>query len=671
MKNPIRLLAISLITVLTLGNAVSQTSIDNKVLVTIGDENVTAGEFMRVYEKNNTQTDLYEADAVKDYLNLYTNFKLKVIEAETLMMDTASSFIKELEGYRTQLAKPYFIDETVNESLLEEAWTRSKTDIRASHILIMVDENATPDDTLRAYNKISNILEEINSGKSFEDAAVEHSDDPSARDREAIPNKQRFRKGNNGDLGYFTVFNMVYPFENAAYSTKLNEISPVIRTKYGYHILQITDIKEAMGTAEVAHIFVALRPDASTEDSLRKAEKINNIYSKIQEGLTFEDAVKEYSEDKGSIKNNGKLSPFSCNRVVPEFVSVIDKLDINDISEPVQTAYGFHIIKLISVKKPGTLEEESSKLKERLAKDKRSQKSEDAVITGIKKHNKYKEFPKAKAEVFASIDTSVLSKRFVAEGLANMTDPVMRLKKDKYSQYDFAKFVQKKQRIQDNIDKDVYLNQLFKEFVKENCIDFMDKNLEDQYPDFKDLVQEYHDGILLFNLTDEKVWTKAVKDSTGLQNFFENNRSKYTWGERVDATIYHLKDGSVVDQVKEIITSNDNDGDIAKALELDSITSVKILPGQYESGDDKYVDMVEWKQGISDPIKSDVENLTVFVKINEVLPPQPKELSEARGLITADYQTYLEEKWIDELKAKYPVSVNEEVLKQIIEVKNN
>jgi Parvulin-like peptidyl-prolyl isomerase len=198
-------------------------------------------------------------------------------------------------------------------------------DIRASHILIMLDENAVPADTLKAYSKITSIYKEVISGKDFAEAAVEYSDDPSARDTEAIPNKQRFRQGNKGDLGYFTVFNMVYPFEEAAYNTKINEISPIVRTKYGYHIIKVTDIKDAMGYAEVAHIFVALRPEASTEDSLRKVEKIENIYSKIQEGLSFEDAVVQYSEDKGSAKNQGRLSKFSSNRVVPEFVKEVDK----------------------------------------------------------------------------------------------------------------------------------------------------------------------------------------------------------------------------------------------------------------------------------------------------------------------------------------------------------
>ncbi len=251
-----------------------------------------------------------------------------------------------------------------------------------------------------------------------------------------------------------------------------------------------------------------------------------------------------------------------------------------------------------------------------------------------------------------------------------MVQPVMKLNKEKYTQYDFAKFVQNNEKKQDNIDKDVYLNQLFAKYEKETCINYMDAHLEEQYPEFKELVKEYHDGILLFNLTDEKVWTKAVKDTVGLQEYFSNNRENYNWGERVDATVYRLKDKSATDKVRVIIERFDNDGDVAKALAEDSISSVRIVPDIFERGDDKYVDMVDWKVGQLDIINSDVEELTVFVKINEVLAPQPKELDEARGLVTADYQTYLEKEWIEQLKKKYPVSINENVLANIIEEEN-
>ncbi|MCP4909878.1 MAG: hypothetical protein GY907_04165 [Bacteroidetes bacterium] len=650
--------------------AFTQSNLDKKVLVTINNENVTAGEFMRVYEKNNYTDELYSENDVNDYLNLYIDFKLKVTEAVYLKLDTSASFITELSGYRTQLAKPYFVDESVNEELLLEAYDRLKKDIRASHILIMVDENATPEDTLKAYNKISRVVDDLNAGKEFSVAAIEYSDDPSARDTKAVPNKQRATKGNKGDLGYFTVFNMLYPFESVAYNTEVGDISPIVRTKYGYHIINVTDVKDAMGTAQVAHIFVALRPDASKQDSLRKTEKVNNIHAKIQEGLSFEDAVAQYSEDKGSIKNNGQLSHFTCNRVVPEFVEVVDIMQVGDISAPIKTDYGYHIVKLIESNKPGSFDEESSILKKRLAKDNRSRKSEDAVITNIKTNNKFKVYTEAANAIIDAIDSSVLNKRFVADSLKFMTETVIKIKKEKYTQYDFAKFVQINQRIQDNIDRDVYVKQLFSEFEEDCCLSFMDKNLEANYPDFKELVKEYHDGILLFNLTDEKVWSKAVKDTIGLQEFFESNRNNYIWDERVDATVYEIRDRNIIAQVTEIISTMDNDGDIAKAFETDSIKAVRIIPNTYELGDNKYVDQIDWAVGVSEPVNSDVEDLTVIVKVREVLSPEPKALKDARGLVTADYQSFLETQWLKELKTEYTVEINDDVLEKIIIEKN-
>ena len=650
--------------------AFTQSNLDKKVLVTINNENVTAGEFMRVYEKNNYTDELYSENDVNDYLNLYIDFKLKVTEAVYLKLDTSASFITELSGYRTQLAKPYFVDESVNEELLLEAYDRLKKDIRASHILIMVDENATPEDTLKAYNKISRVVDDLNAGKEFSVAAIEYSDDPSARDTKAVPNKQRATKGNKGDLGYFTVFNMLYPFESVAYNTEVGDISPIVRTKYGYHIINVTDVKDAMGTAQVAHIFVALSPDASKQDSLRKTEKVNNIHAKIQEGLSFEDAVAQYSEDKGSIKNNGQLSHFTCNRVVPEFVEVVDIMQVGDISAPIKTDYGYHIVKLIESNKPGSFDEESSILKKRLAKDNRSRKSEDAVITNIKTNNKFKVYTEAANAIIDAIDSSVLNKRFVADSLKFMTETVIKIKKEKYTQYDFAKFVQINQRIQDNIDRDVYVKQLFSEFEEDCCLSFMDKNLEANYPDFKELVKEYHDGILLFNLTDEKVWSKAVKDTMGLQEFFESNRNNYIWDERVDATVYEIRDRNIIAQVTEIISTMDNDGDIAKAFETDSIKAVRIIPNTYELGDNKYVDQIDWAVGVSEPVNSDVEDLTVIVKVREVLSPEPKALKDARGLVTADYQSFLETQWLKELKTEYTVEINDDVLEKIIIEKN-
>lgn len=652
---------------LMFGQLTAQKPIDKKTLVTIGDEKVSVADFVKVYEKNNVLAEENYRESMQEYLDLYINFKLKVLEAEALKMDTAISFKKELEGYRTQLAKPYFADERVNEELLAEAYNRMTKDIRASHILIMVDENAIPEDTLAAYKKITEIRSEIKSGTiTFAEAAAKYSDDQSARDREATPGQQNFRPGNKGDLGYFTVFNMVYPFESAAYKTNVNDISQPVRSKYGYHLVQVNDVQEAMGVAEVAHIFVALRADAGDDDSARKTEKINNIYQKLNEGMPFEEAVVEYSEDKGSTQNGGKLSKFTSSRVVPEFVITVNSLKPGEYAAPIRTLYGWHIIKLIDRETPGSFEEEAPNLKDRLAKDQRAQKSEEAVIASIKKENGFKVYDKAKTALFSTIDTSVLHKEYVASNLTALTKPVMKLGKEQYTQADLATFIEKNQKKVEKIDKGVYLNQLFDQFVKENCLAYMDSRLENMYPDFSDLMNEYHDGILLFNLTDEMVWTKAVKDTLGLQNFFEENRDNYYFGDRVDATVYKIRKKQDVEKVAVLLQETEGDGDLAKAFDRDSIRSVRMTPGKFERGADNYVDNVDWKPGLIGPIKSDVEDLVVFVRIREVIPPQAKELNEARGLVTADYQNYLESNWIDELKQKYPVVVNQEVLEELL-----
>lgn len=649
-------------------NLQAQKGLDNETLVTIGNEPVTVGEFMHIYNKNNTQTSVQEPSTVEEYLDLFINFKLKVKEAVDLKMDTVAEFQKELAGYREQLAKPYFIDESVNEALLMEAYNRKLQDVRASHILIKVTADAVPEDTLEAYNKIVNIRGEVLAGKDFGEAATEYSDDPSAQDREEISGKQRYRRGNKGDLGYFTVFNMVYPFENAAYNTPVGQVSEPIRTKFGYHIVKVTDKKDALGVAQVAHIYVALTPNTTSEDSIAKEEKINNIYQKIEEGMPFEDAVIQYSEDKGSARNGGKLSPFTCNRVVPEFILAAESLEIDEISAPVQTSYGYHIIKLISREKPGSFEDEQEKLKERLKKDDRTHKSEEVVLQRIKVDNKLKIYDKSKVAAIAAIDTSVLSGTFKAESFSAFIKPVMKIGNEKYNQFDFANYVEENQRKQANIDKGVYLERLFSSFVNEKCLAFEDKHLEENYPEFKALMKEYHDGILLFNLTDDKVWTKAVKDTLGLEKYFNDHNDKYTWNERVDATVYQIKKSDDLEKIRTIIIENESDGEIAKQFDADSIQSVKIIPGKFEKGDNKYIDKVEWKAGTIEEISSDVEDLINLVKIKEVLPPQNKEFNESRGIATADYQGYLEQEWIKQLKETYPVVINDEVLQQILSI---
>jgi peptidyl-prolyl cis-trans isomerase SurA len=643
----------------------AQNKLDKKVLMTIAEEPVTVKEFMDVYGKNNVNNQVIDQKSLEEYLELYINFKLKVKEAESLKMDTAKAFLEELEGYRKQLAKPYFTNEKVSEALLKEAYDRKLQDVRASHILLRLDKNALPEDTLRVYQKAMELRKRILAGEDFADVAAEASEDPSARDREEIPGKQSFRPGNKGDLGYFSVFDMVYPFENGAYNTPVDEISMPVRSDFGYHLIKVTERSPATGTIEVAHIYLSLPINAPDSLDQEKSERIQRIYEEIQGGMKFEEAVKAYSEDRGSAQRDGKLSKFTVNRIVPEFVETVKTLEVDEISKPVRTVYGYHIIKLIGTEAPGSFEEEKAKLSERLAKDSRAQKSEQAVIAQIKKENGFKANEANLQSFISQLDSTFVSGKWEAsEGLSN-DNSLFKLGKKNYTNTDFIAFVKSKQSKQENLNAAQYARQLFAQFTDQSCLDYEDSQLERKYPEFAALMEEYRDGILLFDLMDKEVWSKAVKDTTGLEAFYEAHKNNYMWGERADATVYTINKEDDVTRVKAILETGLSDEALLKRLDQDSIRSVRIKTGKFEKGDNNFVDMTEWKTGLSDELKTNVDKGSVFVRIHKVLAPEPKALDEARGIITSDYQTELEKQWVNRLREKYPVTVNQKIFDKV------
>jgi peptidyl-prolyl cis-trans isomerase SurA len=647
--------------VILCSNLVIAQKTDDRVLLNIAGEEITAGEFMYVFNKNNLNREEQGPDAIKEYLDLYINFRLKVKEAEELGMDTLSSFRKELEGYRKQLAQPYFVDNSVSEKLLKEAYERKLWDIRASHILFRVEKDATPEDTLKAYKKALVTYERLMAGDDFGKVAAEVSEDPSARDTEASQYRPA-RKGNLGDLGYFTVFDMVYPFETGAYTTPLGTVSKPVRTDYGYHLIKVTDMQPALGQVQVEHIFVALPPNANAQDSLQKKMKIDAAYEKILAGVSFEDVVKEFSEDKGSAGNGGKLPWFGSNRMVPEFIIATRNLkDSGSVSTPFTSPFGYHIIKLIGHKPVGTFEEEEVALKGRLEKDARNKLSEEAVINRIKQENGFKEYPKAKDAVFATLDSSLTKGEWTASKAVGLDKTVFSLGNVKYTQQDLAQYIALKQNKRIT-DIPAFFNETYKSFIVDKCLAYKDSKLEEDYPEFRMLVQEYHDGILLFDLTDKNVWSKAVKDTAGLAAYYEANPGKYMWDKRFHASVVTILKPSAVntDEVRNMFSTGKTPEEILNYYNNDTTLNILIETSKFSSGDSPVIDKVKWKTGLSPMVDS--PSGPSFVYGYEVLEPEPKALQEARGLVTADYQAYLEEQWIKELRSKYNVIIYNEVL---------
>ena len=647
-----------------IGSALFSQSRKDDVLMTIAGDNVTQSEFLHVYLKNNVNNDVIDKKSLEDYLELYINFKLKVKEAEELGMDTIKAYIDELNGYRSQLAQPYLIDEEVTEKMLLEAYERMFYDVRASHILIRVGEDAIPEDTLAAYNKITDIREMIMAGSDFGEMAVEYSEDPSAKDRPAT-GRRPYTKGNRGDLGYFTVFDMVYPFESGAYTTQVSYVSEPIRTSYGYHLIKTTEKKEAMGQVQVAHILIMVPQNASHEDSLLAEEKINLAYEEIMNGEDYAAVVKKYSDDKGTVEKGGVLPWFGVNRMIPEFIVRISELEkLGDLTEPFVTIYGWHIVKLLDQKEIGSYEENSQNLKQKIAKSDRARQSTVSFIANLKKEYKFKEYPQNLKPLYGVIsDTAIFKGRWDVNSAKDLIDPLFELDGQTYSQWDLAKYIADKQSSGLKESIEIYVNKKYKTWMEETIISYENSRLETKYPEFKALLKEYRDGILLFELTDEKIWSKAISDTSGLKTFYENNKKNYMWTERVDATIYMVENVEYLKKILKLAKKDVPKNDILNQINHDSLIYVRIVRDEYELGDNEIIDAQEWIPGITDTFNHEGE--TVFIQIHEVMAPQPKLLSETRGIITADYQNYLEEQWIKELRAKYKVVVNKEVLNSI------
>ncbi|OQA02319.1 MAG: Chaperone SurA precursor [Bacteroidetes bacterium ADurb.Bin408] len=639
---------------------------EKDVLMTIAGENITKAEFLNVYYKNNIKGEPIDKKTLDEYVELFINFKLKVKEAEALGMDTVSDFVKELAGYRKQLAQTLLTDKDVSEKLIKEAYERMQWDIRASHILIRVDNNTAPKDTLEAYNKIVKLRNRILKGEPFEKVAIEASEDQSARDSEAT-DKRPAMKGNAGDLGYFTALDMVYPFENGAYNTKVGEISMPIRTAFGYHLIKVTDKKPAMGKVQVAHILKSLPKNATEEQVAAKKLEADSLYQKIKEGESFEEIAQKYSDDKGSGAKGGVLPWFGVNRMVPEFIETIAKLKINEVSEPVKTIYGYHIIKLLDRKPIDTYENLYPELKSRVTRDPRSNLSKDVFIARIKKEYNFSEDLNKLKPFYTIVDDSVFVGKWQIETAKNLKDTLFKLADKVFTQQDFATYLFNHQghRVKENIEN--YVNAVYNGYVDETCVNYEDSRLEIKDIDFRNLMKEYRDGILLFELTQQKVWSKAINDTVGLENFYQTVKHNYMWGTRLNASIYICKDVKVAKKARSLAAKAMKKGYpnqyILDKININDPNSLKIESNFFSKGDSEIIDGIEWKTGIS--ADKNIEKDVVFVVVHEVLQPEPKGLSDVKGLVTAEYQNYLEKKWIEELRAKYPVKINKDVLSTI------
>ena len=642
----------------------AQTKNGDQIILKIDNKPITKAEFEAVYFKNNPTREVKDSKSVEDYMELFINFKLKVKNAEELGMDTVKNFINELTGYRKQLANPYLTDKNVNDQLIKEAYERLKTEIHASHILVKIAEDALPKDTLEAYNKIMNFRNRAIKGEDFGKIARETAEkgDPSAKE-------------NKGDLGFFTAFSMIYPFETAAYNTKIGEISMPVRTSYGYHIIKVWEKRPASGELLVSHIALRLKKDATKDDSLNAKKKIEEIYAKLKSGSSFEELCSQFSEDKSTASKGGQLPWISRGKLpLIEFENKAYELKENgQISEPFLTSYGWHIVKRIDKKELPAFEQMRNELKQKVEKGQRGQVGRASMIAKIKNENGFAEFTiknkkglsfPAFDELVSKLDSSYWEGKWSSEKAKGLAKPLFKVGESTYTQTDFAKYVEQRQTKRPKNDFSSVLKLQYNNWVNDKCIALEESMLDKKYPEFRALMQEYRDGILLFDLLDKKVWTKAMKDTTGLKNFHNENKNNYLWDERADVTLYKCADEKIAKQAKSLITKKKSDKEITDVINKNSQLNISVENIMYLKKERKLIDD-NWKEGISNPVKDETDGKFYVIKVNKLLPKQPKSLNEAKGAITADYQTFLEKEWVKELRAKHKVEVNKEILSTV------
>jgi len=624
-----------------------------KVLFNIDNHPYYTDEFSRVYKKN---LDLVKDESQKNldqYLDLFLGYKLKIQKANKLGLQNEANYLAELKSYRTQLSRNYMTDTKVTKELVDEAYQRSLKEIKASHILITVDENASPADTLKAYHQAMDIRKKAVAGENFDDLAVRFSQDPSAKD-------------NKGDLGYFSVFRMVYPFETAAYKTKKGEVSLPVRTRFGYHLIKVNDIRDNRGQVSVAHIMLMKAENPVEGESVKN--NIEDIYKKIKQGENFESLAQQFSQDRSSAGKGGHLQRFGSGELSSEkFEDVAFSLKkAGDISEPFQSQFGWHIIKLIEKYPVRSFADVQTEMESRVRKDDRSKLIDASLSEKLAKKYSVEKNPKLYAKAAKLVTDKFYEEAWeVPASTPELETSLLVINKDKkVSALDFLEFVNTQQKTKWGIRPiGKVVDQLYGKFIHNQLMSYYNDNLEKENPEFANVMDEYRDGLLLFDLMEKEIWNKAKTDTLGLKAFYEKNIANYQWHPRVEANVFSSTQEDAIQQTLKFLKKKKSIDFIKEQLNKDNKVSIMVKTGVFEEGSEALPKYSKLNVGISDVIKDG--NYYFVIDVLKKMPKGPKTFEETKGKVINDYQQYLESKWVDELKKEFTINVDKGVFSEV------
>jgi len=646
----------SLVLVMTSVGVFAQTN--DPVIMTINGKNFKKSEFEYFYNKYNNE-DAIDKRSLSDYINLFKNLKLKVAEAEAQGMDTTVAFRTELAGYRSTEAKPYLDSSiVVNKDILQKEYNRLKDMIEVSHIVVEFqgvknnDFKTFPSDTLEAYNKAVKIRDRLLKGENFEKIATELSDDVNTAKAERP-----------GYLGWFTGLMLYPPFEEVAFNTPAGQIGSLVRTNFGYHIVKVHAKKENPGSINVAHILIQVPANADSTQIANAKQAIDDIYDKLTKGADFTELAKQYSKDPGSASKGGDLGWISYGGpIVKKFQDVAFELkNIGEISKPFQTQFGYHIVKLLGKKPIESFDEKRKEIESRLNSSGYFMLLHQQGIDDIKKELGFQKNNAGYQLLFSKAETVYPADSLFYASFENQDIQLFTIGDTKYTVGQFIDYLKKNgSRSAFTLSTD-FLNDRLQGFELNALREAKDKSLEGAYPDFRNLIQEYRDGILMFDISNKEVWGKASDDADGLSAYFEKNKQQYTWDEpRYQGYVVLVKDAKIKKKMQKEIAGMDTEKAIQYLYDnykVGDVSYLKAEKGLFKKGDNPFVDESAFKSGVAQR-PAEFQDFFLLGKILNT----PDNYMDVRGLVVTDYQNYLEDIWVKKLNEKYKVTIHPEVL---------
>ena len=621
------------------------------VLLTVDGKPVYVSEFKRVYNKNLDLVKDESQKSVDGYLDLFIDYKLKVAAAYDQKLNEEKGYIREFNKYRDQLSRNYIFDDKVSTELTKEAYERGLEEVNASHILIRVGYEDKPQDTLKAYNKMKVLYDKVKAGEDFEALAKKSSEEPSA-------------KKTGGNLGYFSAFGMVYPFETMAYNTKKGEISDIVRTQFGYHVIKVNDRRKRDGQISASHIMIS---DKGKDQAFDPEERINELLALLKQGESFESLAMQYSDDKNSGQKGGKLRVFRRGDLrAPEFENAVYSLEkTGDIAGPIKTDFGWHIIRLEQKIPLPTYEEEFPTLEEKVKGGIRSKIVTTALSNKIKEKYTFKTGTSHRPFFDTYVTEDFTKRLWKYDTIPASQDAILFTIGTREVRFnDFAQFLVERQKGSSTFKlKDNIINDYYGEFEAAQLKKYFRDNLELENDEYAGTIDEYRSGLLIFDVMNKNIWQKAKTDTIGLQDFYETRKEDYMGKDQMMGDIISSASNDIAQRVKELLNQEKTAEEIKEMLNSDNKINVLVSNGKFEEGQRELPENLELKKGVSEVYEKN--NRFIILNIEYVVPAREKDLKEVQGRVLSDYQNHLETIWMEGLRNKYNVEVNKRALKKV------